>query len=373
MNPVKLTQELLKFPSVSPDSGGCMDFVERVLKNMGAQTVRLDTNQEGRKTANLYAKIGNSPRIFGFAGHTDVVPEGNDWSFPPYAGVIQDGVLYGRGVVDMKAAIAAFICATNDFLPFLKDFSIAFLITGDEEDRDDQGTVRIVDFLKSQSQRLACCLIGEPSSQQKFGDMIKVGRRGSLSFDLDVRGTQGHVAYPQNAYSPIPLMLDLLQDLQNFKFDNGYDFFDPTHLEITSIDTGNTSRNTIPSKITAKGNVRFNPNHTRKSLQDTLTACIKNRADISFHGAGEAFLSTNLSLATLAQTACQKVIGTPPTLSTSGGTSDARFITNICDNIAELGLSSQTAHKTDEHAQVQDIHNLKEVYREILTTVTNNP
>lgn len=368
MNPVDLTRVLLKFPSVSPDDGACMDFIETILKNMGAQTIRLDANDGGRKTANLYAKIGNAPRIFGFAGHTDVVPEGDGWSFPPYAGVIQDGVLYGRGVVDMKAAIAAFICAVHDFLPFLKDFSIAFLITGDEEDRDDQGTIRIVDFLKNKSENLACCLIGEPSSQQEFGDMIKVGRRGSLSFDLDARGTQGHVAYPQNAHNPIPSMLSILGDLQNFEFDKGYDFFDPTHLEITSVDTGNISRNTIPSKITAKGNVRFNPNHTRKSLQETIRSCINHRADISFYGAGEAFLSQDLCLATLTQTACQNVIGTPPVLSTSGGTSDARFIIDICRNIAEFGLSSKTAHKTDEHASIKDIENLKKVYLAILTS-----
>lgn len=366
MNPVDLTKTLIGFPTISPDSGTCLGLIEKILQNMGAVTTRLDIEINGRKTANMYAKIGNSPRVFAFAGHSDVVPEGTGWSFPPYEGVIKDDILYGRGVVDMKGAIASFICAVHEFLPFLKDFSIAFLITGDEEDKDDQGTLRIVDFLKSKSENLSCCLIGEPSNQHELGDMIKVGRRGSLSFDMDVLGIQGHVAYPQNAKNPIPLMLSVLQDLQNLEFDQGYHFFDQTHAEITSVDVGNISGNTIPSKISAKGNIRFNPNHTRKSLQEMIRTCVNDRADLSFYGAGEAFLSKDLSLAKLVQTSCQDILGKTPCFSTSGGTSDARFIIDICSNIAEFGLTSKTAHKTDEHALVEDIENLKDVYLKIL-------
>ncbi len=342
--------------------------MQNFLENLGAKTIRLDVETGGRKTANLYAKIGDAPFVIAFAGHTDVVPPGGDWTYPPYAGEIVGDRIYGRGVVDMKGAIAAFLCAVEEYLKSPGEVSIAFLITGDEEDRSDQGTVRIVDFLLEKGEKIDACIIGEPSNPSFLGEMIKAGRRGSLSFDLALKGIQGHVAYPEIADNPIPKMLGLLQDLQNYSFDQGYDFFDPTHLEITSVDVGNGTKNMIPGEIHAKGNIRFNPHYTQQTLREKLIHIVHDRAEIVFDGSGEAFLSHDRTLAHMIGQSCQKICAKTPILSTSGGTSDGRFIIKICNNLAEFGLISQTAHKVDENVRLDDLYDLQKIY---LNTLQN--
>ena len=363
MDVVELTKLLVQCETPSPDSGEGVFFIQNFLERLGAKTVRLDVEKDGRKTANLYAKIGNSPRVIAFAGHTDVVPPGGGkWTYPPYSGQIVGDRIYGRGVVDMKGAIAAFLCAVDKYLKTPKDVSIAFLITGDEEDADDQGTLQIIDFLEKRKEKIDACIIGEPSNPSFLGEMVKIGRRGSLSFDLVLQGIQGHVAYPENSDNPIPKMLSLLQKLQNHSFDQGYDFFDPTHLEITSVDVGNAIKNMIPGKIHAKGNIRFNPNHTQKSLRENLIEILEKPSQIRFEGSGESFLSPSREIAQLIEKACGKILNKKPILSTSGGTSDGRFIIKICNNLAEFGLMSQTAHKVDENVLLEDLYNLEKIY-----------
>ena len=372
-----LTQKLINLDTCSPDSSLGVSFVENFLKKIGAQTQRFDQNNQGHKTANLLAKIGSGSKIFAFAGHTDVVPPGDFklWNSPPFESTVKGGILFGRGAVDMKGAIAGFLMATKWFLEETPNpsFSIRFLITGDEEDRDDQGTRILVDFLKSKNEKIEACLIGEPSSLELLGDTIKIGRRGSLSFSLTVDGIQGHVAYPKLAQNPIPKMIDLLTSLQAIELDQGMDFFDASHLELTSIDVGNKTNNIIPSSIWARGNIRFNHLWSQSNLRDFLREKLNPfNCQIDFQGSGEAFLSENLELANVLKNSIEKHLSISPQFSTAGGTSDGRFIRKICSNLAEFGLSSKTAHHINECTKIIDLNNLSLIYYDCLKSFNKN-
>lgn len=372
-----LTQKLINLDTRSPDSSLGICFVEDFLQKIGAETQRFDQNNQNRKTANLLAKIGLGTEIFAFSGHTDVVPPGDFklWNSPPFESTVKGGILFGRGAVDMKGAIAAFLMATKWFLEETQNpsFSILFLITGDEEDRDDQGTRVLVDFLKTKNEKIDACLIGEPSSLDLLGDTIKIGRRGSLNFDLLVEGIQGHVAYPNLAQNPIPKMIDLLTFLQGIELDQGVDFFNSSHLELTSIDVGNKTNNIIPSSISARGNIRFNPLWSQSNLRNFLREKLDPlNCQINFQGSGEAFLSQNLGLAHVLKNSIEKHLSISPQFSTSGGTSDGRFIREICNNLAEFGLSSKTAHHIDECTKISDLNNLSLIYYDCLKSFNKN-
>lgn len=368
IDPILLCQQLVQCPSVTPRDEGCLDIIEEHLRSLGFSCHRLPFEN----VDNLYARIGTAEPNFCFAGHTDVVPPGNLslWTSPPFDGAILDQKLFGRGVVDMKGAIAAFIAATSQYLsqPLLKG-SISFLLTSDEEGPALHGTRRVIDWLNEQGEKISACLVGEPTNPATVGEMVKVGRRGSLNATIKVEGKTGHVAYPELAQNPIPHLLTYLQDLHQTTLDEGYDFFDPTNLEITTVDVGNPTTNVIPSSAEARVNIRFNPNHTGKSLSDFLrqkadTLLVNHSLDIRI--SGEPFLRPDPFLQNCLTEAIQEVTGKTTIFSTTGGTSDGRFIKDICP-VIEFGLVNATAHQIDEHIDVKEIHTLTSIYREVLS------
>ncbi|MBL6931871.1 MAG: succinyl-diaminopimelate desuccinylase [Rhodospirillales bacterium] len=378
INPLELSQALLRCASVTPVDDGALDVLERALSDLGFTCHRLPFSEAGTPDVdNLYARIGTGEPNFCFAGHTDVVPIGDrdDWSIDPFGGQVREGLLYSRGAVDMKCAIACFAAAASRFLErHGDDFagSISFLITGDEEGPAVNGTVKVLDWMQDNDEIIHACLVGEPTNVDALGDTIKIGRRGSMNGHLTVFGTQGHSAYPHLADNPVPVMIKMLGALDCQSLDSGSDHFPPSNLEITTVDVGNTATNVIPAKVEAGFNIRFNDHHSGASLEKQLGDVVKAIADqkdtrygLEFSISGESFLTPPGRLSQIIQQAARDVTGRTPELSTSGGTSDARFIKNFCP-VAEFGLINASAHKVDEHACIDDVHALADVYDAVL-------
>jgi succinyl-diaminopimelate desuccinylase len=371
LDPVALTQALIRRPSVTPADAGAMDVVQTALDGLGFVCRRMTF--EGIE--NLYARHGTQGPNLCFAGHTDVVPVGERaaWSVDPFEARIEGGVLFGRGAADMKSAIAAFIAAAAGALEAGEvRGSLSLLITGDEEGHAVNGTKAVVAALQAEGERIDHCVVGEPTSAAVFGDMIKVGRRGSLNGYVTVEGVQGHVAYPQRAANPMPVLIRLLSALQARQLDEGYAEFQPSNLEVTTIDVGNPATNVIPKTARARFNIRFNPNHTGAALAgwiraeaakagEDFTGAVKVEVEIS----GEAFLTETGPFVETVAEAVEAVAGRRPELSTSGGTSDARFIRALCP-VVELGLVGATMHAVDERTPVAEIIQLTDVYRRLI-------
>ena len=377
INELQLAKELIKFPSVTPIDAGIMKFLEKKLKTLGFKTNILEFKEKNSKPVkNLYAKLGNKSPNFCYAGHLDVVPAGNlkDWSVSPFKPAVKRGHLIGRGANDMKSSIAAFVSAVDNFIKDKKKFngSISLLITGDEEGVAINGTKKVVDYLKKKKEKIDFCLVGEPTNPNKLGEMIKIGRRGSMTGRLSVIGIQGHVAYPQSANNPSTTLVQILNELKEIKFDKGTKNFQPTNLEITKININNTADNVIPGLADATFNIRFNNKHSSISIKKKINKiikkiCIKNKSKykITYNVSGEAFLTKPNSTTYMIQNIIKKVTKIKPKLSTTGGTSDARFIKKISPCL-EFGLVGKTMHKVDEAVSLRDLKNLTKIYEKIL-------
>ncbi len=374
IDPITLTQELIRCPSVTPIEAGAITLLQETLTEMGFTCHRMTFEEEGTEPVeNLYARLGTSQPNLCFAGHTDVVPVGQEdaWSFGPFSGDIIDGNICGRGAADMKGGIAAFVAAVSNFLDenqMPADKSISFLITGDEEGPSVNGTKKVLQWMAEKGEEIDLCIVGEPTNPSYLGEMIKLGRRGSVSFILDVFGQQGHVAYPHLADNPMPKIIKLADEIANCKLDEGSEHFQPSNLEITSIDVGNDATNIIPEQGRIRFNIRFNDHHTGAELVQKIDdICKKHGVDYKLTDmiSGESFITDPGRLTDMVQNAAEKVTGHRPELSTTGGTSDARFITNYCP-VIEFGIIGKTMHKVDEHVAVKDLQDLTEIYHHIL-------
>ena len=378
IDPLDLSRSLIRCPSVTPDDKGAIGVLEAALGDLGFACHRLRFSETGTPDIdNLYARFGQGGPNFCFAGHTDVVPIGRreDWSVDPFGAEIRDGKLFGRGVVDMKCAIACFAAAASRFIDeHGENFtgSISLLITGDEEGPAINGTIKALGWMVEQGETIDACVVGEPTSSDTVADTIKIGRRGSMNGHLIVYGDQGHVAYPHLADNPVPRLLALLSAINAGKLDNGTDHFQPSNLEITAMETGNQATNVIHAKAEARFNIRFNDLHSGASLEQKLRETCEAIAEpantryaLDLSVSGDAFLTPPGSLSNILQMAVTGLTGQTPELSTTGGTSDARFIKNYCP-VAELGLKNATAHKVDEHADLADIEMLADIYQAAL-------
>jgi succinyl-diaminopimelate desuccinylase len=376
-DPVAIARELLRCPSVTPAEGGALAYLERVLAGSGFTVHRPVFREPGTADVeNLYARIGSAGPHLVFAGHTDVVPPGDEaaWRHRPFAGEVADGVLYGRGAVDMKGGIACFLAAALDHLAARggePNGSLSFLITGDEEDVAVNGTVKLLKWAAERGDSFDHCILGEPSNPRALGDAIKIGRRGSQNGVLVVTGKQGHVAYPQLAENPVRGLVTLMSALMAAPLDVGNAHFDPSNLEFTSIDIGNRVVNLIPGEARARFNIRFNDEHTRASLkamveQRAAAAASSVRWRIEWEPSNaDVFRTEPGRFIDLVAAAAAEVTGRTPALSTSGGTSDARFIKDYCP-VIEFGLVGATMHQVDEHTPVADLQVLTAIYRRIL-------
>jgi len=377
INELQLAKELIKFPSVTPIDAGIMKFLEKKLKTLGFKTKVLEFKNKGSKPVkNLYARLGNKGPNFCYAGHLDVVPAGNlkDWTVNPFKPSIKKGHLIGRGANDMKSSIAAFVSAVSNFIGDKRKFngSISLLITGDEEGVAINGTKKVVDYLRKKKEKIDFCLVGEPTNPNKLGEMIKIGRRGSMNGRLSIIGAQGHVAYPQRANNPSTALVQILNELKKIKFDNGTKDFQPTNLEITKINIDNSADNVIPGLASAKFNIRFNNKHTSSSIKKKIDGIIKkisnknkSRYKINYSVSGEAFLTVPNDTTFMIRDVIKKITKIKPQLSTTGGTSDARFIRKIAPCL-EFGLVGKTMHKVDEAVSLSDLKKLTQIYTEIL-------
>ena len=374
VNPIELTSELIQCKSITPKSEGSLDIIISYLEPLGFNCERIDFGEGIEKVENLYARFGNIEPNIAFAGHVDVVPTGdiNNWSINPFGGEVKEGKVWGRGAADMKSGIAAFIAAVSDFLKDnknLKEFgSISFIITSDEEGKAINGTKKVVDWLKAKSETISGCIVGEPTNVTRMGDTLKIGRRGSFTGSLTVTGIQGHVGYPHLAENPINSLLKMLEPFSKIYLDEGTKDFQPSSIMITSIDVNNDASNVIPGEVKAKFNIRFNTLHSASSLKAMLEkqfSDVTSNYKFDFFCNAEPFLTNDDFLKTTLQKAIQKVVNINPEKSTSGGTSDARFISKICP-VIEFGLVGKTMHKIDENVEVNDIINLTKIYNQFL-------
>ena len=374
VNPIELTSELIQCKSITPKSEGSLDIIISYLEPLGFNCERIDFGEGIEKVENLYARFGTMEPNIAFAGHVDVVPTGdiNNWSINPFGGEVKEGKVWGRGAADMKSGIAAFIAAVSDFLKDnknLKDFgSISFIITSDEEGKAINGTKKVVDWLKAKSETISGCIVGEPTNVTRMGDTLKIGRRGSFTGSLTVTGIQGHVGYPHLAENPINSLLKMLEPFSKIYLDEGTKDFQPSSIMITSIDVNNDASNVIPGEVKAKFNIRFNTLHSASSLKTMLEkqfSDITSNYKFDFFCNAEPFLTDDDFLKTTLQKSIQKVVNINPEKSTSGGTSDARFISKICP-VIEFGLVGKTMHKIDENVEVNDIINLTKIYNQFL-------
>ncbi len=377
VNELQLAKELIKFPSITPVDAGVMRFLEQKLKKLGFRTKILEFREKNsRPVKNLYARLGNKAPNFCYAGHLDIVPPGNikDWTVNPFRPSIKAGHLIGRGANDMKSSIAAFVSAVSIFLNNNKKFegSISFLITGDEEGDAINGTKKVVEYLKKKKEKINFCLVGEPTNPNKLGEMIKIGRRGSLTGKLTVIGVQGHVAYPQRANNPSTTLIKILDELKNIRFDKGTKNFQPSNLEVTKINIDNNADNVIPGQAEATFNIRYNDKHSSNSLKKKLNKIFykisrqnKSKFNIQYRVSGEAFLTKPNATIFMIQNIVKKITKIKPKLSTTGGTSDARFIKNISPCL-EFGLVGKTMHKVDEAVSLTDLKKLTKIYSLIL-------
>jgi succinyl-diaminopimelate desuccinylase len=371
-DPLAIAQALIRCPSITPDEAGAIDVVEQALDRLGFTCHRLRfASSGGPPVRNLYARIGRAAPNLAFAGHTDVVPPGDvaAWRVDPFAGEVIERVLYGRGAVDMKGAIACFIAAAARFLEERRPAgSISLLITGDEEGPAINGTRRMLEWLRSEGEVLDGCVVGEPTNPARVGEMIKIGRRGSLSGRLRVTGRQGHTAYPDQADNPIPRLLAMLSLLDQTPLDGGSEYFEPSRLVLTSVDVGNQAGNVIPGEAAATFNVRFNDRHSPTSLEQWLRRQLDAAGGpyvLETGCSGEAFITLPGPFTELLESLIERELGIVPELSTSGGTSDARFIKDVCP-VVEFGLVSATIHAVDERVAVADLEALTQVYRALL-------
>lgn len=372
IDPVKLTQELVRCKSVTPADDGALDVTANALIPMGFEITKLTFHQEGIPSIdNIFARYGTEGPHLCYLGHTDVVPAGDeaDWKHPPFAGVVEDGIVYGRGTADMKGCNAAFIAAVSRlFNEQRPKGSISLLITGDEEAHSTNGTVKVVQWMKENNQMPDVALVGEPSNASAMGQAVRVGRRGSLSGTITVRGIQGHSAYPERADNPVPKMVRLLHPLIATKFDEGTEYFPPTHLVVSSVDVGNTASNVIPAKVTALFNMRFNNLWTRETLEAKLHEILGATGEpyeLKTWSNASSFITEPGEWTNLVAQAVEKVSGRRPAYDTGGGTSDARFIAPYCPTV-EYGVLNATIHKVDEHTTVKDLEELTQTYYEIL-------
>ena len=377
LNELQLAKELIRFPSVTPVDAGVMSFLEKKLKKLGFKTKILEFKEKNTKPVkNLYARLGNKSPNFCYAGHLDVVPAGNlkDWTVNPFKPSIKNGHLIGRGANDMKSSIAAFVTAVSKFIQKNKKFngSISLLITGDEEGVAINGTKKVVEYLKKKKEKINFCLVGEPTNPNKLGEMIKIGRRGSITGKLTVIGVQGHVAYPNRANNPSTALVQILKELKGIKFDKGTKDFQPTNLEITKINIDNSADNVIPGLAYASFNIRFNNKHSSNTLKSKINKivkkiCNKNKSKykIEYNVSGEAFLTIPNETTYMIQNTIKKITKIKPKLSTTGGTSDARFIRKISPCL-EFGLVGRTMHKVDEVVALKDLKKLTLIYSNIL-------
>ena len=377
LNELQLAKELIRFPSVTPVDAGVMSFLEKKLKKLGFKTKILEFKEKNTKPVkNLYARLGNKRPNFCYAGHLDVVPAGNlkDWTVNPFKPSIKNGHLIGRGANDMKSSIAAFVTAVSKFIQKNKKFngSISLLITGDEEGVAINGTKKVVEYLKKKKEKINFCLVGEPTNPNKLGEMIKIGRRGSITGKLTVIGVQGHVAYPNRANNPSTALVQILKELKGIKFDKGTKDFQPTNLEITKINIDNSADNVIPGLAYASFNIRFNNKHSSNTLKSKINKivkkiCNKNKSKykIEYNVSGEAFLTSPNETTYMIQNTIKKITKIKPKLSTTGGTSDARFIRKISPCL-EFGLVGKTMHKVDEVVALKDLKKLTLIYSNIL-------
>lgn len=373
LNPVKITSDLIKCQSVTPKDDGAIELITQLLLDAGFKCKTIKRNG----IINLFARWGLAKNglTFCFNGHTDVVPPGplESWTKDPFLAFEENGLLFGRGSTDMKSAIGAFISAAINYITEKRpNGSIVIAITGDEEGEAKDGTVAILDWMKENNEKIDHCLVGEPTSRKSLGDTIKVGRRGSFTATFTALGVQGHVAYPEKAVNPLPTLLKLLLTLQETPLDSGNEFFDPSSFAITSIDTGNPSNNVIPEKGEATINIRFNDLHSDISLTNWLRKNIVKATDktgvkieLDFKVSAQPFICKPGEFADIISKSVQAQTKIVPSMSTSGGTSDARFIQKYCP-VVEFGLVGKTMHKTDEHVEVNQIVNLSAIYYEIL-------
>jgi len=377
INELQLAKDLIKFPSITPMDAGAISFLSKKLKTLGFSCKVLEfKDKKSKPIKNLYARLGGKAPNLCYAGHTDVVPPGNikDWTVNPFKPSIKNNHLIGRGANDMKSSIACFISAVNKFLKKNSKFkgSISLLITGDEEGLAINGTKKVVDYLKKKREKIDFCIVGEPTNPSKLGEMIKIGRRGSLSGKIEVFGTQGHIAYPHLSNNPINTMVKICKLLKEKKLDAGNKNFQPSNLEFTSINVDNKAHNVIPARAKAQFNIRYNNLHTANSLKKKINLMIKNickkdkcKFKINFIANGDAFLTKPERTIFMAKNIIKKITKLTPKFSTTGGTSDARFIRKIAPCL-EFGLVNKTMHKVDECVSIADLKKLTNIYKDIL-------
>jgi len=379
VNELTLAKKLIEFPSVTPKDAGAIGFLTKQLKKLGFKCKILefkDKNKKSKPIKNIYARLGNKSPNLCYAGHTDVVPPGNisDWTVNPFKPTIKKNHLIGRGANDMKSSIACFVSAVERFIKKRKKFngSISLLITGDEEGLAINGTKKVVDYLKKKKEKIDFCIVGEPTNPNKLGEMIKIGRRGSISGTIKIYGSQGHVAYPHLSNNPINTLVKICKKLSEKKLDKGNKNFQPSNLEFTSINVDNKATNVIPATARAQFNVRFNNLHTSKSLKKKINFIVKNlskknqcKFKIDYHVSGESFLTRPNKTIYMAKNVIKKITKITPVFSTTGGTSDARFIRKISPCL-EFGLVNKTMHKVDECVSLKDLRNLTKIYQNIL-------
>lgn len=375
-----LTARLIQCPSVTPEEGGALVLLEALLADAGFQVFRTDRGE----VSNLVARFGRKghPRTFGFNGHTDVVPVGDpdDWRYPPFSATIEDGKVFGRGAADMKSGVAAFVSAAIDFTKNSPpEGAILISITGDEEGVGVDGTRAILDWMSDAGEAMDVCLVGEPTCPNQLGDTIKIGRRGSMTGYFTATGVQGHSAYPHRAKNPVPALARLMDRLASHTLDEGTEHFDASTLAVTTFDTGNPANNVIPASCRATANIRFNDSHSSKSLTEWMLAEAAKVSDetgididMKTQVSGESFVTPPGALSTLVSEAVKAETGVTPELSTTGGTSDARFVKAHCP-VVEFGLVGQTMHQVDEHVAIADIHGLKAIYSRILQDYFSSP
>ena len=381
INELQLAKELIRFPSITPTDAGVMGHLEKKLKSLGFKTKVLTFAEKNTKPVkNLYARLGTKSPNLCFAGHLDVVPPGNinDWTIKPFKPAIKKGHLIGRGANDMKSSIAAFVSAVSKYISENKlNGSISLLITGDEEGVAINGTKKVVDYLKKKKEKIDFCIVGEPTNPSKLGEMIKIGRRGSMNGKLTINGVQGHVAYPHRAKNPVTTLIKIFNEFKKIKLDGGTKDFQPSNLEITRINIDNNADNLIPELASGTFNVRFNNKHSSNSIKTKLNKIIKKvtskdkvKFEMNYRVSGEAFLSKPNSTTYMVRDVIKKITKINPKLSTTVGTSDARFIRRISPCL-EFGLVGKTMHKIDEAVSLTDLKKLTQIYQNILKKYFN--
>ena len=374
---LKLAKELISFPSVTPKDAGAINFLSKRLRSLGFRCKILEFKDKNSKPIkNLYARLGTKQPNLCYAGHTDVVPPGNtkDWTVNPFRPAVKKNHLIGRGANDMKSSIACFVSAVNKFLKSNPKFngSISFLVTGDEEGYAINGTKKVVEYLKRKKEKINFCIVGEPTNPNKLGEMIKIGRRGSLTGKMEIFGTQGHVAYPQLLNNPINTLVNICKKLKEKKLDKGNKDFQPSNLEFTRIFVDNKAHNVIPAKAKAQFNIRYNNYHTAVSLKRKINSIVRNlckkskcKYKIEYLANGDAFLTKPNKTIYMARKIIKKITKINPKFSTTGSTSDARFIKKISPCL-EFGLVNKTMHKVDECVSITDLRKLTDIYKNIL-------